>query len=300
MNRLLTRLRSFLCGAPIRNHTIVRPLVPASDHNVKPIFIIGVYRTGTTLLRFVLDSHPNIAVPPESNFLHALRDIWTTEWYRKGLLGVGVDDEALRTRLQGFVNSMFTDYALARGKSRWADKTPSYVDILEFIDSLYGKNAQYILLYRHGLDATESLQKFYVNMPDGGPARRFMADYASRPKLAFLSYWTHQTKKMLEFERTRTDQTFRIRYEDFSQQPKEYLPPLFAFLGEPWSDEVLEFSKKPHDFGLQDSRILQTRTFEPSLDRYLDWTDQDLRESVQIAGAAMTDLGYSVKGTKTR
>src|SRR6185369_11947595 len=32
-------------------------------------FIVGSPRSGTTLLRFMLDSHPELAIPPETGFL---------------------------------------------------------------------------------------------------------------------------------------------------------------------------------------------------------------------------------------
>lgn len=67
---LLHRIRK-LRGPP-RERVVVREINAAERRRLAPGFIIGVYRSGTTLLRFVLDSHPNIAVPPESNFLNGL------------------------------------------------------------------------------------------------------------------------------------------------------------------------------------------------------------------------------------
>src|SRR4051794_1180691 len=33
------------------------------------VFIVGCARSGTTLLRLMLDSHPSLAIPPETGFL---------------------------------------------------------------------------------------------------------------------------------------------------------------------------------------------------------------------------------------
>jgi hypothetical protein len=33
----------------------------------RPIFVLTVARSGSTLLRFILDSHPDLACPPETN-----------------------------------------------------------------------------------------------------------------------------------------------------------------------------------------------------------------------------------------
>ena len=37
-----------------------------------PVFIVGTMRSGSTLLRLILDSHPNIAIAPETAFTDAL------------------------------------------------------------------------------------------------------------------------------------------------------------------------------------------------------------------------------------
>ena len=37
-------------------------------------FVVGVNRSGTTLLRMMLDSHPDLAIPPETHFIPALFD----------------------------------------------------------------------------------------------------------------------------------------------------------------------------------------------------------------------------------
>ena len=37
--------------------------------NIPPIFIVGVHRSGTTLLRYMLSSSPAIYIPPESDFI---------------------------------------------------------------------------------------------------------------------------------------------------------------------------------------------------------------------------------------
>ena len=37
--------------------------------SIRPLFIVGVHRSGTTLLRYMLNSHPRIYIPPESDFI---------------------------------------------------------------------------------------------------------------------------------------------------------------------------------------------------------------------------------------
>lgn len=280
-------------GGPVRERTVVRVVERADRQFLPPGFIIGVYRSGTTLLRYVLDSHQHIAVPPESNFMLGAAELWRNEWYRKGLQGVGVDDAGLVARLRAFVGNVFDDYALALGKSRWFDKTPSYVDALDFIDTLFGAECRYILLYRHGLDVANSMAIMHGHDVNRGPARKFAQQYPDSARLTNACYWVEQCEKMLAFQQAHPAQCFELRYEQFSSQPEIYLPPLFEFLGEEWDPEVLNFANKPHDFGLQDTKILKSSGFAPNTGLFHDWPERELAHAWAIVGQTMQKLGYS-------
>lgn len=281
-------------GAPVRERTVVKTVDLTRRDPLKPGFIVGVYRSGTTLLRFVLDSHPNIAVPPESNFLNGLADLWRNDWYGKGLQGVGVDREGLRERLRGFAGGIFDAYALAKGKRRWFDKTPSYVDILDFLPEVFGPECRYIMLYRHGLDVANSMAEMHGHDVNRGPGRRFALEYPDAPRLTNTRYWVEQCERMHAFEAAHPGQCFRLLYEEYASEPARYLPPLFAFLGEEWDPAVLDFASKQHDFGLQDSKILERSDFAPNIGTYKAWPAAELTRALEIAGPTLQKLGYTV------
>ncbi|MGQ9670744.1 MAG: sulfotransferase family protein [Desulfosoma sp.] len=292
--RVYNKLVRLIEGPPVREKTIVKVMDALERRRCPPCFLVGVYRSGTTLLRYVLDSHSQIAVPPETNFLNHLADMWRSEWLRKGLQGVGVDEEGLVLRLRDFAWSIYDDYTLAKGKARWVDKTPSYVDILDFVDLLFGPSCRYIMLYRHGLDVAQSLTAVHANDGLAGPAKRYAEAYGRSPRLAFTNYWVDQCRKMLEFEERHPERCHRIRYEDYAGNPQGRLPAVFAFLGESWEPAVLDYHKGSHDFGLQDHKIEWMRGFKPRTETYRHWDQQELREAVRLAAPVLEQLGYSV------
>jgi hypothetical protein len=149
------RLRRRLRMAVATQRVFVAP--PAKARTELPIFIIGVHRSGTTLLRLVLDSHSRIAVPRESVFLLPLSAILREESAWQGLGALGFEPEHVFLKLREFSDYFFDAYAAARGKPRWADKSPQYVDCLDFIDKLYGPACKYLFIYRHGLDVANSI-----------------------------------------------------------------------------------------------------------------------------------------------
>jgi len=292
--RIFNKVLRILEGPPVREKTVVRVLDPSQRKRCPPCFLIGVYRSGTTLLRYVLDSHSRIAVPPETNFLNSLAEMWYSEWMRKGLSGVGVDEEGLLERLREFAWTIYDDYTLAKGKARWVDKTPSYVDILDFIDRLFGPECRYIMLYRHGLDVAQSMATVYSNDGLAGPAKRYADAFARSPRVAFVRYWADQCRKMMDFESRHPERCYRIHYERYASDPHKELPPVFQFLGEAWEPQVLHYHKASHDFGLQDHKIETERGFKPKTGTYRQWHAQDMAEATEIASPVLEQLGYEV------
>jgi hypothetical protein len=290
LDRILNKLRQ--CLVAPRERVVVREINAAARRRLPPGFIVGVYRSGTTLLRFVLDSHPNIAVPPESNFLNGLAEFRDNAWYRKGFLGVGVDAAGLEARLRDFAWGVFDDYAQARGKGRWFDKTPSYAERLDLLDSLFGPSCRYLMLYRHGLDVATSMTRMQGGDVNNGPGKRF-AQLHDSVRVCNAAYWAEQCERMLAFEAAHPAQCFRLRYEDYASEPERFLPPLFAFLGEPWDAGVLRFSDQPHDFGLQDSKILETRGFQPNTGTWRDWPAAELEQARALIAPTLAKLGYA-------
>ena len=120
-----------------------------------PVFVVGVPRSGTTLLSAMLNAHPDIAISPETFFLEwALRrrDVdpreeqgferfWDDYSASKSFESLGLDNAVLRNNLPAggertFVAifaSILQTYAEAHGEARCGEKTPRhylYIDTL--------------------------------------------------------------------------------------------------------------------------------------------------------------------------
>ena len=115
-----------------------RPLGPPAP------FIVGVTRSGTTLLRLMLDAHPEMAIPPETHFVPSLikatrkRGVTCEEAHaivtgHRQWGDFNLDSAALLQRYCGLdridpettIRAFFELYAEGQGKPRWGDKTPN-------------------------------------------------------------------------------------------------------------------------------------------------------------------------------
>jgi hypothetical protein len=89
--------------------------------NGAPGFLVGSHRSGTTLLRFLLDSHPHIASPPESKFIAAFEACVRYPQAAAGLSTLGIGGDRFVAELGALASAWFDRYATQRGKRRWID-----------------------------------------------------------------------------------------------------------------------------------------------------------------------------------
>jgi hypothetical protein len=150
-----------------------RRLHGRSEVELPAPFVVGVGRSGTTLLRMMLDAHPALAMPPETHFLPqfiqasgrlrfnprvAVKTISGDENRRWN--DFGLDAEELRAefdRLDPFntsdaLRAFYRLYAKRHGKSRWGDKTPDYVRKMKKLQNTLPE-ARFIHVIRDGRDA---------------------------------------------------------------------------------------------------------------------------------------------------
>ena len=125
---------------------------PGPRRKQVPFFILGAQRSGTTMLRLMINRHPHLAVPHETAFMtvfypklssygdlanhqnarRLLDDI--SEYHLVVRGGHVTDKDAILshsiTSYSELINAIMTEYAKSKGKERWGDKTPYYtVDI---------------------------------------------------------------------------------------------------------------------------------------------------------------------------
>lgn len=196
----------------------------------RPIFIVGCARSGTTLLRMVLDSHPRISCGEETKFLTDLEPIVGAHW--RLLVSYGFDRAWWLERIRQMYGGFQEAYVERRGKARWADKTPGYTLHLGFVEELYPA-AQYVHIIRDGRDVVASFRERW--------------GYRSGVRAA-NSIWAHYVRTAREFgSRLPPDRYHELRYEDLVGDPESTVRALLTFLGEQWDPQVLRYQEVNHD-----------------------------------------------------
>lgn len=235
-----------------------------------PFFICGTARSGTTLVRVLLDSHPRLSIGPESNLLH--------HWFH------GIDASSLsrwpmepsffdEAALLAF-ERIHVAYMEQRGKQRWGDKTPGYWRLIPRIARVW-PDAQFVYCLRDGRDVVCSMRERWG----------WHLHYASR-------VWAGEVMEALDLASLFGDQVHIIGYEDLVADPVSVMRGVIRFLDEEWDESILEPGRLPHDdFETDSPRAvgpIDTRSvgrWKRELNRRERWiVNRLLRSSLESAG----------------
>lgn len=255
------------------------------------IVVGGCGRTGTTLIRVILDTHPRICCGPESAlFLPRLPSA-------KLAARFGFAEQEVATMLascgsQGeFIDRFFARYCEIRGKPRWAEKTPKNVYHLEYVFEHFPRT-RFIHMIRDARDTVCSLRTHPRHKVVDG---RLVERNTSMPIAHCVARWVRSVSAGLK--RRGDPRYIEIRYEDLVTEPLTTLKRLFEFVGEEFDERVLEFHREEgnsRDFRHFPQNAEATRAmYTTAVARWeRELTPDDLTLIKREAGPLMVELGY--------
>jgi hypothetical protein len=228
-----------------------------------PIFILSCERSGSTLLRYILDSHPEIACPGELCLGQLVQALRLTISRTVAQTDAATDEkraEWTRAEVRRIVDEILTAYKSARGKRIWCDKTPMNVQGVADLAWAFPE-ARYLCLYRRSVDVAYSCLEAsqYGFMTE-------LAPYVQRDPhnliAAMLASWADKTARILRFE-AGNPSCCRLHYEALVNAPEATLDFIFRFLKLDWDTSLIEHVfTTAHDPGGGDHKIRQTRRIE--------------------------------------
>jgi hypothetical protein len=276
------------------------------------LFLVGSPRSGTTLLRRILDAHSQISISAESP--------WITEYWnsRTGLtpegllteglipqllahpkfhhLGVGPQElrrllpPGARPTYASFVAVIFDLAAKARGKPLIGDKTPNDVRQIHVLHALWPR-ARFVHLIRDGRDVCLSLlgwKRKAARMAELFPT--WEEDSVTTAALK----WERDVRRGQELgRRLESSLYYEIRYEDLVQPATDEVRKLCGFLNVPYEEGMLEF----HRGHTRDEPGLSPKeAWLPITQGLRDWRTQMPSAEVErfeaVAGDLLDELGY--------
>jgi hypothetical protein len=230
-----------------------QPAVPApaaaragGDPSADPVFVVCAGRSGSTLLRFLLDAHPDLACPPETR-LPAMCAQIATVWQQLAgppppnpapagqqsgpppLPGPPLPGPAI-AGIRQTTNLMIGPYLAQRGKRRYCDKSLGAAEHVAVLREVF-PGARFLCLYRHPMDVIAS---GIEACPWGLSGFGFDGYAASSPGnvvKALAQFWADNAAQILAAEEQLGARAHRVRYEDLVADPEGVCAGIFRFLG---------------------------------------------------------------------
>jgi hypothetical protein len=267
-------------------------------------FIVGCGRSGTTLIRVMLDGHTEMAIPPETmfvapmakrrdNYEHGERfdaagfaaDLvargWLWRWRGAEREIQAAIAEARPSSFPDAVRQVFRFYAERQGKPRYGDKTPAYVLNIPIISEVLPES-RFIHLIRDGRDVATSLL-----------TARFGPD--SIPSAAM--WWERRVRRGRSAGAALgPDRYMEVRYEELVAGPDSVLREICDFIELGYEPEMLTYHLRQgvgQDVGRPEQHRNLRRPPTPGLrDWRRDMAGQDIEVFEALAGGLLSELGY--------
>lgn len=265
-----------------------------TNGHIPPIFILSCGRAGSTLLRYIIDTHPDICSPAELH-LGRLCGLLVNMCEYLSLGSKAENRPLIYAKVNRLMSEWIGDYVQMRGKRFWCEKSPDNLGHLPVLKNVFS-DAKYICLHRNCMDVVHSTlemaeKKYFVT--SGSQARN------EKDVCLHVDNWVSETGTLLEFEQQNADRCIRVRYEDLINAPAEISKRIFEFIGLDWDEKILDavFSTH-HPTGPGDPKALFARTIhKKSIGKGSAISRRDITDDLlQKMNDLLETLGYPLVG----
>ena len=259
-----------------------------------PFFLIGHDRSGTTMLRLILD-RGDAAIPPESMFLldvdpgQPAEDVLRAAWNhpRVQLWGLSGEPPGLPAGLNGMdafrfaVSAPFAAYAEREGKARWGDKTPAYIAHVDRLATIW-PDARFVHLIRDGRDVALSV----MNVPFG-PNNAWAAARS----------WATAIRQGHKAAERYSGRVLEVRYEDLVTNPEQEIATTCNFLDLEYSPDMLAIDQTDRSKVVADQSAWFTNVWggitTAAVGKWrTELTPRQIEVFETVAGGELRALGY--------
>ncbi len=285
-------------------------------------FIVSSPRSGSTLLRMMLDAHPQLAIPSETHFVPEVIEAFdggrpTPEAVVAMLRAhrrwedFHLSPDELLARLREHepltagkaVRSFFALYAASQGKPRWGDKTPEYVEMMRPIERALPE-ARFVHVIRDGRDVALSRTKWRLQR------------VGRKPPVERLAKKWQKAITVARKQGGKVGHYLEIRYEDLIADTDTALRRICDFIALEFDPIMLAYHEHAAERLAEIAHTLPERedrnalaaserlskhemtTRPPERDRIFAWREEmsedDLATFESVAGGLLRELEYPV------
>jgi tetratricopeptide (TPR) repeat protein len=250
--------------AEVYRTTLIEQMRAGGSTSQKPIFIVGMIRSGTTLLDQIVSSHRDVVSAGELPF-------WTVEADRSHRKWRATPDPQDVSQISGEYLAVLN--TVSSQAPRNTDKMPLNYRHLGLIASSF-PNAKILHIRRNPVDTALSI---YMTFFAGGPNFTYK-------KENIVAYYRAYSKFMEHWRATlATSQFYEVRYEDLVAMPEDQIRAIIEFCELSWDPACLSHQNKPGQVStpsrwqarqpIYSTSVARWKRYEPWLGALLDLTE---------------------------
>nr|XP_039252283.1 protein-tyrosine sulfotransferase 1-like [Styela clava] len=262
---------------------------PDEDLEQYLIFVGGIPRSGTTLMRKMLESHPDIRCGPETHVIPwLLKDHyeWTTstkEFVR--LVEAGVAPHALDNAMAKFILSIIVHHGPPA--KYLCNKDPYSLQATTYLHGLF-PNSKFILMLRDGRASAHSVISKGITV----------GNWNIKSYRDVLMHWNDEINNMYKECLTSGPKVcLPVHYEKLVLQPVATTKKIFNFLGIPWCKEVLHHEDHANETKLSAYELSTDQVKKPiyleGLTKWFGKIPPDVERDMAFIAPMLKILGYN-------
>jgi hypothetical protein len=234
-----------------------------------PLFVVGMWRSGTSLLYALLNQHPQIGLMYESDMLTLAPlfyiprksswwlnkvDSWNGALTRHKIDSAAIPEDI--SDLPGAFRAVAQQYASKKGANVWGCKSPTYFDCMNQLAGWY-PNAKFIVIWRDPADVCRSIVRAAEK-----------ASWFAQPGMDLRAILGYRRMKQEADELVRRGaDIYQVQYDELVRDPAATLHTICEFVGIPFDPKMatLEGADRSaiyngeHHSGVKSSNIVAKR-----------------------------------------
>lgn len=262
-------------------------------------FVVGVPRSGTTLLVSILSRHSAVAVPPETSFFQRTYDrrflFSLSNFFGRDRRGAMVDFLFTNSRfldlglsktsvLEKFgkypvaykflFRSFLQVFAKMQGKNRIIEKTPIHLEYVDTILSWY-PDAKIVHIIRDGRDVSASLMQ---------------VAWTHKNLDHHAAYWAWCVRTARKLEHKYPKNFYTVKFEELISAPKKTIRSVCEFLGLEFEASMLDTGVKVATVPEWEREWKDASLSKPNSSKLAKWKTMDQRVVANIEQLISTEL----------
>ncbi|KAF7492005.1 Protein-tyrosine sulfotransferase [Sarcoptes scabiei] len=260
------------------------------DHLMPLIFIGGMPRSGTTLLRVLLDAHPDIRCGEETRVIPRIlsnRQSWLKAPFEsKRLEEAGITTDVLDSAIRSFILEIIVRHG--KRASRLCNKDPFTIRSATYLQYLF-PNSKFIFMIRDGRAVVHSIISRKVTISGFD-----LKDYRD----CLIKWNTAMTHMNEQCNKLGPNICLPVHYEQLVLNPTKSMHRILDFLNLPWNDTVLHHEKlvEMGDISLSKLERSTDQVIKPinleALSKWVGHIPDDVIDEMPRIAPMLQKLGY--------